>query len=148
MPSLDDTVHRMQGTLVLGILTIRSSYARQIELPLGADAQVPDTLQWWITATGSWRIRTYAIDHDIHTHQVDGNRDDVLALAFEGNRKHYGDVLAAEHLVQFTDCQSSSEVRDKLRAIGLEPGLEVAAGRFAFWKPDDAKYSSKTSPLQ
>lgn len=139
-------VHRVQGILVLAILTVRSSYGHQIELPLGDDVDVPDTVQWWIASTGTWRIRTYAMDHDIHTHHVYGNPDDLLGMASENNRKHYGDVMGSEHLVQFTDCCDMSEVEIKFRAIGLEPRLEVAAGRFAFWKPDDARYSTKTSP--
>jgi hypothetical protein len=89
----------------------------------------------------------YAIDHDIHTHQVDGNFDDLVALASEGNRKHYDGGLRAEHVLQFTDCYDRSEVQAKFYAIGLEPRFEIAAGRFAFWKPDDLRYSTKTSPV-
>jgi hypothetical protein len=136
----------MQGTLVLAILAVRSSYGQQIEVRLGDSKDIPDTLQWWITASGTWRIRTYAIDHDIHTHQVDGKPDDLLVLASEGNRKHYDDVLGAEHVLQFSDCNDRSEVQAKFRAVGLEPRLEIAAGRFAFWKPDDLRYSTKTAP--
>src|SRR5262245_40078903 len=101
----------MQGTLVLAILAIRSSYAGQIEAPLGDSEEAPDTLQWWIAASGSWRIRTYAIDHDIHTHQLDGKPDDLLVLASQGNRKHYDDVLRAEHVLQFANCNDPSEVQ-------------------------------------
>ena len=136
----------MQGTLVLAVLAIRSSYAQQIEVPLGNREEVPDTLQWWIAATGTWRIRTYAIDHDIHTHQVDGRPDDLLVLASENTRKHYDDVLRIEHILQFADCYDRSEVQAKFHAIGLESRFEIAAGRFAFWKPDDLQYSTKTSP--
>ncbi|HTO63681.1 MAG TPA: hypothetical protein VMM15_20775 [Bradyrhizobium sp.] len=138
----------MQGTLVLAILTVRSSYARQIEERLVDHADVPDTLQWWIAAGGSWRIRTYAIDHDIHTHQVDGDPTRLLTLASEGNRKHYGDVLAAEHVLHFADSHDWSDVDAKFRAIGLAPRLEIAADRFAFWKPDDARYATKSRPVE
>jgi hypothetical protein len=136
----------MQGTLVLAILAVRSSYGQQIEVRLGDSKDIPDTLQWWIAASGTWLIRTYAIDHDIHTHQVDGKPDDLLVLASEGNRKHYDDVLGAEHVLQFSDCNDRSEVQAKFQAVGLEPRLEIAAGRFAFWKPDDLRYSTKTAP--
>ena len=136
----------MQGTLVLAILAVRSSYGQQIEVRLDDSKDIPDTLQWWIAASGAWRIRTYAIDHDIHTHQVDGKPDDLLVLASEGIRKHYDDVLGAEHVLQFSDCNDRSEVQAKLQAVGLEPRLEIAAGRFAFWKPDDLRYSTKTTP--
>jgi hypothetical protein len=136
----------MQGTLVLAILTVKSSYAQNIELPLEGDADVPDTLQWWIASTGARRIRTYAIDHDIHTYQVDGNPNDLLTLAIEGNRKRYGDVLKAEHVVQFANCLDQSEVRAKFGAICVLPRLEVADS-FAFWKPDDVRYSELASQI-
>ena len=138
----------MQGSLLIAILSVRSSYARELELPLENEALPPDTLQWWIAPSGCWRIRTYAIDHDIHTYEVDGPPDEILVLARAGNQKRYGDVLAAEHLVQFADCGDDAEVRAKFRAIGLEPRLEIAHGRFAFWKPDDDRYSTKSRPVE
>ena len=136
----------MKGTLLLAILTVKSSYAQETEQPLASLADVPDTLQWWIAETGVWRIRTYAMDHDIHTHLVGGNSDDSLGLARESNRRHFSDVIGAEHLVTFADCNDSAEARAKFEQIGLAPQLEVAAGRFAFWKPDNAKYSTKSAP--
>jgi hypothetical protein len=136
----------MQGTLLLAILTVRSSYAGNTELPLTSDVDVPDTLQWWVAETGTWRIRTYAIDHNIHTHQVDGKPDDLLALARQNNRKHYGDVLKAEYSIKFADCHDQVEVRGEFERVGIDPRLEVAAGQFAFWKPDDARYSTKSEP--
>jgi hypothetical protein len=133
----------MQGTLLLAILTIRSSYADNIELLTESDADIPDTLQWWIDAAGAWRIRTYAIDHDIHTHRLDGNHD-FLALARENNRKHYGDVVKIEYLVKFVNCLDEAEVKTEFHRVGLAMRLEIAAGQFAFWKADDAKYSTRT----
>jgi hypothetical protein len=57
MAKCNDDQHADDGTLVLAILAVRSSYALQIELPLKSEADVPDTLQCWIVPTGTWRIR-------------------------------------------------------------------------------------------
>jgi len=141
----------MQGTLLVAILTVRSSYLNSLELPLAGADEVPDTLQWWIAGLGTWRIKTFAIDHDIHTHRVDtrrveGNEQELLALARENNRKHYGDVIKAEYSLNFADCCNRAEVNAEFQRAGLEAHLEVADERFAFWKPDEARYSTKSNP--
>lgn len=135
----------MDGTLLLAILSIRSSYARNIEETLG-EGDVPDTLQWWISPLASWRIRTYAIDHDIHTHTLSGPHSNLLELARAQTLKHYGDIIIAQHEIEFADCTDQELVESALRKAGLTPHLEVAPGRFAFWKPDDARYHSQSVP--
>ena len=134
----------MRGTLFLTILRISSSYARNIETPIAED-DVPDTLQWWI-GDQTWRIRTYAQDHDIHTYSISDSGDTVLDLAHQNNEKHFGDVIARQFLFDFDDCTNHDEVARALSRAGLPAILEVAAGRFAFWKPDDARYRSQTRP--
>ena len=135
----------MQGTLVLTILTVQSSYLREIEVPLGNDSGPPDTIQWWIASTGSWRIRTYAIDHDIHTHFV-GNADNFEELALRNAQEHYGDVIQSQHIVELTDFVDENETARAFRAAGLEPRVEIAVGRFAFWKPDEGRYHTQSQP--
>jgi hypothetical protein len=135
----------MRGTLVLSILSIRSSYALQTETTIQSGSDVPDTLQWWIGTDQVWRVKTYAIDHDIHTHSV-AMIPDMVKFAITNNAKHYGDVIASSHVLDFNDCADPREVEEVFRRTGVEPRLELAPGRFAFWKPDDAKYSSKTEP--
>jgi len=56
----------MRGILVLAVLTIKSSYSQNVELAVAHAGDAPDTVQWWIGEGGCWRLRTYAIDHDIH----------------------------------------------------------------------------------
>jgi len=135
----------MRGTLLLTILNIRSSYARNIEEPLDAAGGVPDTLQWWITPESAWRIKTFALDHDIHTHAV-ATRPGLLELAQANNRKHYEGLIEAEHVLVFTNCSDAAEVATVCSGAGLDPRVEVAAGRFGFWKPDDARYWSQSTP--
>ncbi|HUQ36821.1 MAG TPA: hypothetical protein VM144_10650 [Aestuariivirga sp.] len=137
----------MQGTLILTILTIRSSYLREVEEPLSDIAEAPDTIQWWITQTGSWRIRTYALDHDIHPHSI-GNADNLNLkdLALANAQKHYSDVIQSQHVIELINALDADETSSKFRAIGLEPRIEIASGRFAFWKPDDAVYRTQSQP--
>lgn len=135
----------MRGTLLLAILSTKSSYIQELEEPVDGSSDVPDTLQWWITPDVTWRIRTYAIDHDIHTHQIDGLTD-AIRLARANNEKNYSDIIVAQHQFDFADCTDKSETDAALSKAGLEPRLEVATGRFAFWKPDDAKYRTQSTP--
>jgi hypothetical protein len=106
---------------------------------------VPDTIQWWVASTGTWRIKTFAIDHDIHTFSVEG-KDSLIELALANAQKHYGDVILSNHVIKLHDCRDPAEVIAAFRAEGLEPRLEIAEGRFAFWKPDDGKYHSQSQP--
>jgi hypothetical protein len=135
----------MRGTLLLAILTTKSSYIQEIEEPVDGPSDVPDTLQWWISPDVTWRIRTYALDHDIHTHEM---RDlaDAIRVARASTEKNYGDIIAAQFQFDFADCTDKHETDVKLLAAGLKPRLEVAAGRLAFWKPDDARYRTQSTP--
>jgi hypothetical protein len=135
----------MHGTLVLIILTVQSSYLRDLTQSVLTDTDVPDTIQWWIGHENSWRIRTYALDHDIHTHLVE-TTDNVAQFALSSAREHYGDVLSAQHVIQLTDVLDSQATEAAFAAAGLSPRLEVASGRFAFWKPDDARYFTQSEP--
>jgi hypothetical protein len=135
----------MRGTLLLAILTTKSSYTQEIEEPINGPSDVPDTLQWWITPEVTWRIRTYALDHDIHTHEMRGLTD-AIRLARANNEKNYGDIISVQHQFDFVDCTDKSETDAALSAAGLARRLEIAADRFAFWKPDDAKYRTQSTP--
>jgi hypothetical protein len=126
-----------RGTLVLGILTIESSYAQNTERP---SRGAPDTLQFWIGQGSVWRIRTYATDHDIHPHNLGDlgrMKDRPIEFAREHIRKHYGDVLASIVVLEFADVGDTGAVRRVLAQHKLKGSLEVARSGFAFWNPDD-----------
>lgn len=139
----------MQGTLLLSILNIQSSYLQNIEEPLTQETAVPDTLQWWIGPSATWRIRTFGRDHDIHTYSVDGFTGDTQELidtASHNDRTHYADVIASQHVISLSNCQDEDAVRKAFLQEGLEPCFEVAANQFVFWKPDDALYQTQSHP--
>jgi hypothetical protein len=136
----------MRGILLLSILNIKGSYSRNIDLPLEDDQDIPDTVQWWFGNGGCWRIKTFALDHDIHTYRIRGSSQTTLELAKNNNLKHYGDITRAQYEIYFADCTNRAEVEAEFAQIGLPPILEIAPGKFAFWKPDDAVYATKSKP--
>jgi len=136
----------MRGILVLAVLTIKSSYSQNLELAVSDADDVPDTVQWWLGGGGCWRLRTYAIDHDIHSYKIGNSSQTTLELAQTNNQKNFGDIIKAHHVIHFVDRADPSEVAAEFGRIGLCPRLEISTGRFAFWKPDDAVYSTKSTP--
>ena len=133
----------MRGILLLAVLTIKTSYSQNAEVAVEGADDIPDTLQWWFGGGGCWRIRTYAIDHDIHTFKIGNSAQTMLELAKKNNLKNYGDVIKAQHEIHFVNCADHSELLAEFGRIGLAPRIEISPGRFAFWKPDEPVYSSK-----
>jgi hypothetical protein len=138
----------MRGILSLAVLTIQSSYSQEIEIPLEDSESIPDTLQWWFGGNGCWRIRTYAIDHDIHAYEIGNSPQTTLEMANQNNLKNYGDVIKVQHVIHFVDCTNRLELEAEFGRIGLAPRIEIDRNRFVFWKPDDAAYSTKSTPVQ
>jgi hypothetical protein len=140
----------MRGVLLLSVLSVKSSYIREIEVPLEGALDVPDTLQWWFGEAGCWRIRTYALDHDIHVYQVAASPKTTLEFAKHNNRKHYGDIISREVSLDFNDCLDPTEQAQKLKLVGLAPRIEIDLdhAKFAFWKPDAAAYYAQSTPKQ
>ena len=137
-----------KGTLVVGILTIESSYAQNTERPARG---VPDTVQFWIGSSSAWRIRTYAIDHDIHPYTMGDlgkMKERPIEFVREHISKHYGDVLASVVVLEFSDTSDTNAVRQVLAEHKLKGSLEVAKSGFSFWNPDDGHYKSQTTPIK
>jgi hypothetical protein len=99
-----------------------------------------------ISPDGSWRIKTFAIDHDIHTYKLGGDSSKDMAIVAENTWKHYGDIIALEHRFKFKNCFDKVETRVAFTKVGLEPNLEVYRNQYAFWKPDDAEYVTQSRP--
>ncbi len=127
------------SVLVLALLSVESSYLTNIERP---STGVEDTIQFWLGATGAWRIRTYAIDHDIHVHSL-GAMDRELAQTLIAKR--YADVLKQQHVFTLSNPADAAEVQRLLQTHGLSGTLEVTPD-FAFYNPDDGAYSTQSTP--
>ena len=129
--------------LVLAVLSVQSSYRKNTEQPAG---KVPDTVQWWLTPNNAWRIKTFALDHDIHIYEIGTPIDPEKAIS--NTKKSYGDVIRSLNVLQFPDYTAEQIVRETLQRAGLTPNLEIAAGDFAFWNPDGARYRTQSRPRQ
>lgn len=135
----------MRGTLLIAILSVRCSYRSNEEQP--ADAGQPhDTIQWWISGEQAFRIKTFALDHDIRVLLTESLGDDKEAKCLANNHRHYGDLITREEAIEFEDCLDQSEVASKLGALGLSASLAVEEGVFAFWAPDGERYWTQSAP--
>jgi hypothetical protein len=136
----------VKGTLVLAILNVKSSYVAETEEPLNGSDDVPDTLQWWIASDNAFRIKTFAVDHDIHIHGLTKGGPPIVEMALANNSKNYGDVIARQHVIELEDCNDADTVAKAFGDAGLTPSLDVEPGQFAFWKPDEAEYKTLSRP--
>ena len=132
--------------LIIAVLKVESSYLQDIERPT---KNVPDTVQFWFAPDSEWRIKTFAMDHDIHVHRIgiaeDGTR---LTTAFATNniQKSYGDVTANVLTLEFRDPQNKAEVERVLKVHGLKGNLEAGSDGYYFYNPDGGEYRTKSKP--
>ena len=102
--------------LVLALLTTESSYKSEIERPATA---VVDTAQFWFGAESPWRIRTYAIDHDIHIYSLGSRADGTSFTQKEATThiaKHYGEVLKKHYVITFKNPTDSDGQKYKTQS--------------------------------
>lgn len=131
-------------TLIVGQLAVQSSYSRNEEVPATADRF--DTIQWWLGPDAAWRIRTCAMDLDIHLHRLDPT-EDLADLAIHSTKTNYADVLQRLVRVELNDYRDHEQVEDNLRvalgAAGLEHAVDLDLG---FWNPAGLRYSTQSRP--
>lgn len=137
------TVSPMPGRLMLAILNVRGSYLSDCEDSADDDA-VTDTLQWWIAKPTAWRIRTYALDRDIHTHFLTTSPN-LEQLAIGWTWKHYGDIVRRLNVFPVADATDRGAVEAMFREAHLAPHFDLAPN-FLFWKPEDARYRTQSTP--
>lgn len=131
-------------TLIVGQLDIQSSYLRNEELP--ATTERFDTVQWWIGPTVAWRIRTFAIDLDIHLHRLEPS-EELIDRALASTNANYSDVLQFLVRIDLTDYTNENQVAAELSSALGAPGLELAPDLdMGFWNPGASHYSTQSSP--
>ena len=136
----------MKDKLIIFKLKIKSSYLQSREEP--ADT-VFDTLQFYTHERKIFRIKTYAIDQDIHIHQVNiGERkvEDVEKFLIESTKMHYADAIEKELTLHLSGPDDQKSAKDFFEKNGMNPSLESNPG-FAFWNPDNETYSTQSRPL-
>ncbi|MCK6472986.1 MAG: hypothetical protein L6R28_14680 [Planctomycetes bacterium] len=132
----------MTSTLVLFFLQIQSSYAENREAPATEDRF--DTVQFYEGPSGCWRIKTFAMDQDVHVWSMGASVRNLVELARANTEKHYGDVLSEGYIVQSDDAVEG--LRQKLKEKGLPAHLEISDAGFLFWAPEGTRYRSKSRP--
>lgn len=132
----------MKTVLVIFFLTVQSSYLENSEID--ATDEVFDTVQFFADTSGSWRIKTYATDQDIHAWSIGATLDGIVDLARENTEKHYGDVLWEGYIIE-TD-EGIDGLRRELRERGLPDHLEISETGFLFWAPEGTRYRSQSEP--
>jgi hypothetical protein len=132
--------------LVIALLSVESSYSGDLERP---SQGTPDTVQFWFTPDRDWRIKTFAIDHDIHVHvirEAEAARQFGPEDAAANTQKHYGDVISRTITLEFKDPSNSDEVQRTLTANELSGTLEIGKSGVAFYNPDRARYKTQSRP--
>jgi hypothetical protein len=110
---------------------------------------VPGTVQFWFAPDSQWRIKTFAIDHDIHVHRIGiANAATHLTAEFAQNniKKTYGDVTAVVLVLEFRDPKNEAEVQRILNAHKLKGRLEAVKDGYYFYNPDGGDYRTKSKP--
>jgi hypothetical protein len=129
--------------LIIGKLKTKGSFRDDREYP--AD-ELFDTVQFWVDGPELWRIRTFAVDHDIHIHQLEGEGEDPVQWAREHIVGLFEDVLAELITLEFDGRASSLAAMAVLAAKDLPGHIVQTAHGFAFWNPDDADYRTQSRP--
>jgi hypothetical protein len=132
----------MNTKLVIFFLTVQSSYSDNTEEP--ATDKVFDTVQFFESETGGWRIKTYATDQDVHVWSLGDQVEDIVALARSNTEKHYRDVLSEGYILESDT--GTDGLRRELADRGLSTHLEISEAGFVFWSPEGTSYSTKSKP--
>ena len=135
----------MQGTLILSILSTRSSYIDNT-YESDADGLEMDTSQWWVGPEMSFMISTYAIDRDVRIFAIKNPDDEMVPRLEAQSQKSFGDVTVRRLRLTFDDCLDAEAVRAKFEKFGLQPSFALKEDAFLFWRPNDGDYRTKSQP--
>lgn len=136
----------MADTLRIFTLTIQSSYLQNKELPA---TEHFDTLQFYARDNMVWRIKTYAIDHDVQIYPInmkDRTVSEVLEFLATSTKEHYGDVLGKNYTLSLENPQDDQAAKAFFTEQGMHPQL-VSTEHFAYWNPDGGEYTTQSKPL-
>jgi len=131
--------------LIVFVLNVQSSYADNVEREATGSSR--DTVQFMLASGHAWRIKTFAIDHDVHVWHIGEHMqpEALETLARKNTSDHYGDVI--ERIVVVPGDGTLASLQPRLAAAGLAPNLDIAPGdEFAFWTPDAGPYRTRTQP--
>lgn len=132
----------MDFVLIIFVLTIQSSYAQNAETAaMGSNA---DTVQFLIEPNQAWRIKTFAIDQDVHVYSLGETNAAIEEKAIASTERSYGDVIAKKYIIRSRTGMEG--LKAELKKHNLSQNLEISKSGFAFWVPENTEYRSKTQP--
>jgi hypothetical protein len=133
----------MDCVLVVFKLNIQSSYQNDTEAQ--ADEDSFDTVQFFITPTTAWRVRTFSVDEDVHVYPLGDANPDTLETVTASTQRTYGDVIAEKIIFSSTD--GIEGVRKSLEEQDWTPTLKESKQHgFVFWVPEGTDYRTKSVP--
>jgi hypothetical protein len=119
------------STLIICLLDVQSSYASDAELP--ATEHAFDTVQYYASESGTWRIKTFALDHEVHVWPLGESIGDLVEHATAQTQQHFGEVLRACRI--FKASGGIDDLRIALVMHGMPPHLEIDDTGCVFWTP-------------
>jgi hypothetical protein len=132
----------METTLVIFVLSIQSSYLNNSELR--ATNGKADTVQFLVSPDAAWRIKTFAVDEDVHVYSLGASKQDTVAVVSASTERTYGDVVARRYIV--SSAIGIAGLRSELKRFGLGESMEVSELGFAFSVPEGSHYKTKSTP--
>ena len=132
----------METILIIFVLTIQSSYAQNAEV--AAVASNADTVQFFIDPDKAWRIRTFAIDQDVHVHSLGASGETAVEKVIASTERSYGDVIARKYIIRSHN--GIDGIKAELKKLNITQALEISNSGFAFWVPENTQYRTKSQP--
>lgn len=135
------------GTLLIFKLSVQSSYSEDFEREA---TDKFDTIQWWIGSSGTWRIKTYAVDSDIHPYHIETkkSKEALIELAKANTKKTYGDVISQVLRIEIPEGWNEQKITALLAQNRLNQNFEWVEAGYLLWLPGDSTFTTKTTPQE
>jgi len=136
----------IETTIILVPLLVRGSYIEDREIRLEELEDNIDTLQWIINDDITFRIRTFALDYDIHIHKVGKADFDIVEYAIQSNHKYYGNIMHRQYAQILNNFPALTEGNELLESLGLPGEFRPLFDKYMYWSPDREEYFSQSRP--
>ena len=129
------------GTWLIYVLTMEGSYQQNLER---SAINAPDTMQYWISDSIAWDIRTFAIDKDLRILQLDiSNLNEDPIIYLDGIAKRtYQDIIKDSYKIDVSGSDTDKHLVGHVSKHGLYPSARWTELNFPLWFPERADYYS------
>lgn len=136
----------METTIILAPLLTKGSYKEQRDIPLDNLEDNFDTIQWFINDEIVLRIRTFALDYDIHIYKLRKPSLDFVEFAIQDNHKTYGDIIHKQHAHILDGLPTIDKGNSLLRWIDLPGKFLPLFESYIYWSPNGEDYHTQSNP--